>query len=149
MEKQLTLDDARQSLSGHVAAKGAELREKYGPQIGWNELVRILQDRAFVRYPCELAFNAEPLQPGEFAYPVLQGSQPEDGFVLCVHPHFASQPDRVPALALYQLVQINYGEFASADDAETFGAAALGLPKEEYYRLVCAMADEIAGGGAS
>ena len=35
----------------NAAAKGAELREKYGPQIGWKELLRILNDRACVRYP--------------------------------------------------------------------------------------------------
>jgi hypothetical protein len=39
---------------------------------------------------------------------------------------------------------VNYGEFASADDAETFGAAALGLSKDDYYQAVCALADELA-----
>jgi hypothetical protein len=48
-------------------------------------------------------------------------------------------------LVLYQLVAVNYGEFASADEAETFGAAALGLTRDEYYAVLCAMADEIGG----
>jgi hypothetical protein len=39
---------------------------------------------------------------------------------------FLTQLPQVPALVLYQLVLVNYGEFVSADDAETFGASALG-----------------------
>jgi hypothetical protein len=60
-----------------------------------------------------------------------------------VHPHFAAQPDRVPLLVLYQLVVVNGGEFASPKDAETFGAGALGPSKDEYYRDLCALADEL------
>jgi hypothetical protein len=143
MPQKLTLDDARESLSAHVAAKGAEIRAKFGPVIGWSQLQRILADTECVRYPCELAFDASPLQPDECAYPVPKGERPEDGFRLCVHPYFSVDPARVPLLALYQLVSINYGAFASPDDAEIFGAAAMGIPKEEYYATLCAMADEI------
>jgi len=35
MTEKLTTNDARQSLTAHVAAKGAEIFEKYGPHIGW------------------------------------------------------------------------------------------------------------------
>lgn len=145
METKLTAEDAKQSLTAHVMAKGAEIREKYGPDIGWNELLRILEDRACCRYPCEIVFDAEPLQPGEFAFPMAKGERPEDGFAMCVHPFFKTQPDRLPCLVLYQLVVVNYGEFVSELDAETFGAAALGLSNSEYYRVLCAMADEIGG----
>jgi len=141
--RQLTAEDARQSLSDHVAAKGAEIRAKYGPAIGWSQLQRILGDRECVRYPCEIAFDADPLLSDECAFPVPIGDRPEDGFRLCVHPYFSVDPGRVPLLALYQVVAINYGEFASPDDAEIFGAAVLGVPREEYYEALCSMADEI------
>ncbi|MES1194620.1 MAG: hypothetical protein ABUL65_01915, partial [Opitutus sp.] len=84
-----------------------------------------------------------PLLPGELAQPVQQGRQPEEGFTMFVHPVFAAVPDRVPALVLYQLVTVNYGEFASADDAETFGAAALGITRDEYYGMLCAVSDQL------
>ena len=145
MFKQLTLDDARQSLNAHVASKGAEIQAKYGPRIGWNELMQILQDRNVVRYPCELVFDATPLGAGEFAHPVPKGERPEDGFRMCVHPYFMTDLLRVPYLVLYQLVLVNYGEFASPDDAEVFGASALGLTKDEYYLALCAMADQLGG----
>jgi hypothetical protein len=144
MPTQLTADDAKQSLNAHVAAKGVEIREKYGPAIGWAELSRILEDRTVVRYPCELTFDAGPLQAGEMAYPVPKGENPEAGFSMCIHPCFMTQIEYVSYIVLYQLVLVNYGDFASADDAETFGAAALGLGKEEYYQRLCELADQLA-----
>jgi hypothetical protein len=149
MTKTLTAEDARQSLTAHVAQKGEEIRAKYGPQIGWNELTRILEDRACVRYPCALRFDAAPLQPGEFAHPVALGARPEDGFTLHVHPFFQHRTDALPFLVLYQLVLVNYGGFAAADDAVAFGAAVLGLPEGDYYDRVCALADELDNGPCS
>lgn len=143
MSRQLTAEDARQSLADHVAVKGQEIRDKYGPRIGWNELLRILEDRSCVRYPCEIVFDAGPLQSGEFAYPAPKGETPDQGFTMHVHPFFATQPEKVPYLVLYQLVQVNYGAFASPTDAETFGATVLGLTQDEYYEALCAMADQI------
>jgi hypothetical protein len=143
MATQLTAEDARQSLSAHVEAKGREIFEKYGPHLGWRELQRLLQDRECVRYPCAIAFDAEPLLAGEFGHALCKGDKPEDGFILYIHPLFLTQPERVPWLALYQLVVVNYGEFASSDDAEAFGAAALGIDKEDYYQTLCELADQL------
>lgn len=145
MPTQLTAEDARQSLNAHVAAKGAEIFEKYGPHIGWRELQRILADPACVRYPCEIVFDASQLQSGEFAHPVPQGEQPEAGFKIHVHPVFMTQLDCVPLLVLYQLVLVNYGQFASPEDAETFGAYALGLMPNDYYTQICLLADQLGG----
>ena len=143
MAQKLTLNDARESLNAHVTAKGTEIREKYGPIIGWAQLQLILQDRDIVRYPCDLAFEAEPLEPGECAYAHPKGERPEEGFTIYIHPYFLTDPSRVPALALYQLVVVNYGTFASPADAEAFGASVLGLPVDSYYESLCSMADEI------
>lgn len=148
MPKHLTTEDARQSLRDHVATKGAEVRAKFGPHIGWAKLNQLLEDRKFVRYPCTIAFHATPLQPDEFAYPEPLGPRPDAGFRICVHPRFEVDLDAVPALVLYQLVAVNYGDFATAEDAEEFGAAALGLDREEYYRTLCAMADKLPAAAA-
>jgi hypothetical protein len=88
-------------------------------------------------------FDASQLNAGEFAHPVAKGALPEDGFTLFVHPIYMTQLQSVPYLALYQLVAVNYGEFASADDAETFGAAALGISRDEYYDALCELADQL------
>ncbi len=145
MAKQLTADDAKQSLTTHVETKGIEVYVKYGPQLGWDALQRLLADRVYVRYPVEIAFDDAPLLPGEFAHPVQKGDSPEDGFTMAVHPSFAADLDRAAALVLYQLVAVNYGTFASSDEAETFGAACLGLTRDEYYALICDAADQLGG----
>jgi len=139
-----TIEDARESLGAHVATRGKEIRDKYGPRMGWQQLLQILQDRACVRYPCEIVFDSRSLKPGELAHPMATGEHPDAGFTMYVHPHFMTRLERVPAVVLYQLVLVNYGEFASPDDAETFGASVLGVAREEYYRTLCQMADEIA-----
>ena len=146
MAIQLTAHDAKQSLNAHVAAKGAEIFDKYGPVIGWSQLQAILRDRTCVRYPCELKFDSARLNPGEFAFPEPKGDMPEEGFTLFVHPVYMTQLAMVPYLALYQLVAVNYGEFASADDAETFASYALGVPREEYYQTLCDLADQLGAG---
>jgi len=62
-----------------------------------------------------------------------------------VHPLFQADLDQVPLLVLYQLVSVNYGVFAAAQDAEAFGAAALGLETQDYYEAVSRMADRLSG----
>lgn len=143
MPKQLTTEDFQQSLTSHIAQKGDELWCKYGPEIGWAALLDALNDRSLVRYPCEIVFDASALLPGEFAHPVCKGAEPNDGFAIYVHPIYSTERDIVPYLVLYQLVVVNYGEFASADDAETFAAHALGLAKDVYYNALCALANEL------
>ena len=54
--------DARQSLNASAAAIGAGIYDKYGPRIGWTQLLQILEDRTCVRYPCEIVFDAAPLK---------------------------------------------------------------------------------------
>jgi hypothetical protein len=137
--------DARQSLQAYVIARGTEIREKYGAAIGWNELQRVLEDRTSVRYPCDVLFDAGPLAPGDCAQPIAKGEKPDEGFAIYVHPCFLAQISDVPAVVLYQLVFVNYGSYASADDAEAFGAAALGLTRDEYYRKLCDLADRLGG----
>jgi hypothetical protein len=145
MARQLTADDAQQSLANHVVEKGRLVYAKYGPEIGWNKLLELLEDRTLVRYPCEVVFDPAPLQPGEFAAAIGKSDRPEDGFTIFVHPLFALDPNRVPYLVLYHLVVVNYGDMATAEEAELFGAAALGILKDEYYAGLCEIADQIAG----
>jgi len=57
MSKQHAADDSRQPLNAHLAPTGAEIREKCGPQIGWQELLRMLEDRTCIRHPCEIVFD--------------------------------------------------------------------------------------------
>jgi hypothetical protein len=145
MARRLNATSAGQSLTEVVAAQGAVICQKYGPQLGWDELLELLDDRTVVRYPCEIRFEADPLLPGEFAHPVAKGTDPKEGFTIYVHPFYANQLPHVPLLVLYQLALINYGESATAEDAETFGSLALGLSKDDYYQALCELSSQIGG----
>lgn len=143
MARRLTEEDARHSLAEHARGKGHALHRRYDPVTGRDALQAVLDDREFTRYPCTLAFDAGPLEPGECAYPVPRSENPEDGFVMAVHPALAEHPAWVAHVVLYQMVAVNYGDFASAADAEAFGAAALGLTEDAYYARLCTLADAV------
>lgn len=130
-------------MQAHAASKGAEVYDKYGPIIGWGELLKILGDRGVVRYPCEVLFDSGALLPGECAHAQAKSDNPHDGFTIFINPFFVANPADAVLLALYQLVVVNYGPFASSDDAEAFGAAALGIPPDEYYGRICQIADSL------
>ena len=140
METKLTAEDARTALRDHVVTKALEARGRYG-EIDWDAMQRILADPAVVRFPTEVRFDAGPLAEGEFGWPQPVGDQPAAGFVLCIHPCFAERYDVLPLLVAYQLVRVNYGEIATHEEAELFGAALLGLDAEEYYQRLCELAD--------
>jgi len=138
-------DNAPEVLNARLVAAGADIREKYGPHLGWEELQQLLADRSCVPYPCEIRFDAEPLLPGEFAHTAPKGLKPEEGFTIYVHPSYAGQLALVPYLVLHQLVAVRYGDATTPEDAETFGSCALGLSKEAYYQALCELSGQIGG----
>ena len=80
---------------------------------------------------------------GEFAFAEAQGDHPDAGYVIKVNPVLKKWPEWLVYAVLYHLVTINYGKFATAQDAEAFGAAALGITAEQYYHRLCALQDAI------
>ena len=147
MAYRLTEQDGRQSLHDHVVEKAAAARRKYGESLDYDAMLRLLADREVVRYPVAIRFDAEPLQPGEFAYAQPLGDRPSDGFCLCFHPCFQDRVDVLPLLMAYHLVRVNYGEIATYEEAELFGATLLGLDVDVYYETLCALVDSIPAGG--
>jgi hypothetical protein len=145
-----TLKDARRDLEAeghralcdHAAECAARARERYGV-IDAEVLPGLLQDPLVTRRPAEVRFETALLKPGEPAYVEPRGDNPDDGFVIWVHPHFQDRPEALPLLVAYQLVRVNYGEVATHAEAEAFGAALLGLDRDEYYTRMCALADEL------
>jgi len=142
-KNKLTLKDAENALAGHLIEKALSLRAKYGSNIDYATLLQVLEDRDFVRFPARIEFNSAPLQKGHFAIAQKLAEDPNEGFVIFVHEHFQNQLEDVPALVLYHLVTVNYGELAAARDAEIFGAAVLGVEKEDYYQHICQLADQV------
>ncbi len=139
----ITDEQALAAFLEHLRDKANEARLKYGLLIDAEVILRMLDDRAVVRYPTTLEFTAGPLQPHEFAYPQALGFHPSDGYVLCVHPHFERMVDIWPLLIAYHIPVINYGEIADEQAAETYGAALNGLEVEAYYQALCELTDSM------
>lgn len=120
-------------------------RLSHGMYIDAETILRMLDDRAVVRYPVEVRFDAEPLEPGEFAMPIAVGDHPSAGYCLFMHPCFEQQPEVWPLLIAYHIPSINYGDIVTHDEAEHFGATLIGLDAEAYYGALCELADSIPG----
>lgn len=145
MEKQLTVDDGRQALDDHAHDRGVAIRDAYGPDYDLQTLQRLLSDAEHVRFPTRIAFNSRYIEPGLFAFVQQEGASPSDGYAIHLHETFTDRSEDVPALVFYHLVAVNYGDFATRHEAETFGAAAMGMDRDAYYDLVCRLADSIPG----
>jgi hypothetical protein len=145
MNERPTPEDAQQSLRDHVHRKAREARAKCPGTIDRIAMLRLLEDRTVVRYPLGVRFDSEPLNHGEFACLEALGERPEDGFCLFIHPMFEPVHDLLPLLIAYYIPSVNYGDVATHVEAELFGATLLGLDIEEYYRILCSVADSAAG----
>lgn len=138
-----TAESAQQSLRDHAVAKAEDARARHGNPSDPTVFASMLQDRTVVRYPLGVRFDAEPLQAGEFACLEALGARPSDGFCLFIHPLFENVTDLHPLLIAYYVPSVNYGDVASHVEAEVFGAALLGLDVEEYYKILCSVADTV------
>jgi len=138
-----TVRDGAIALQDHVAAVASLARDRYGPRVDGSAIRRMLEDRDIVRYPVAIVFDDQPLHPGEFAFAEPRGCGPQEGFTLFVHPYFQEQTDTLPMLIAYQLVRVNYGDVASHEEAEAFGAALFDMDRDEYYERICDLADSM------
>lgn len=143
----LTEADGRKALRDHATEKAEFARRKYGGNVDYAAVLSMLDDREIVRYPTRLCFDAGPLEPGEFAYAQPVGSHPRDGFRLCMHPAFEGREELLPLLVAYHVVRINYGEIATHEEAECFGATLMGMAVDDYYAALCAAGDEVTSAG--
>ena len=139
---------ARGALREHAASVGADARARYGA-VDWATLPRILEDRAVVRFPVDVVFDSAALQKGEFAWAEPVGDHPRDGYRLAVHPMFESREDVLPLLVAYHIPVVNYGDVTTNEEAEAFAAALLGMNQDDYYRQICALADELPGSASN
>ncbi|MGD2062205.1 MAG: hypothetical protein PVF51_01340 [Nitrospirota bacterium] len=139
----ITAEVARQALLSHAAATGAMLRDRAGGGLDYPRLITLLQDPDVVRFPVHVVFDAQPLQGEELAYPLPVENDPTNGFTMYVHSQLATYLDDATAAILYAVVVVNYGDAATGEVAEAFGAAALGVDREAYYGTICRIADGI------
>ncbi|MHC5068826.1 MAG: hypothetical protein ACYTF0_09590 [Planctomycetota bacterium] len=138
-----TVEEGKASLQQHAVARAFEARAAHGPIIDCAAIKAILGDDRFTRYPTQLVFDASQLHAGEFAAAIPRGERPSDGYTIVVHPRFADRNEALPLLVAYHLVVVNYGDIASDEEALHYAAGITGLPVEEAYERICALADSL------
>jgi len=139
--------DGRQALRDHLLDKAAAARERHPDLAAGTAALALLNDREVVRYPAGLRFDAGLLQPCEFGWAMALGEHPREGFCIVVHPAFELRPETWATILAYYIPPINYGDIATPEDCEAFGAALLGIEAEQYYDTLCALADSVGGAG--
>ncbi|MFW5882409.1 MAG: hypothetical protein ACOCVS_02140 [Planctomycetota bacterium] len=118
-------------------------REAHGP-VDLHILRQIIDDHRFIAHPVHVVFDERALGPGDLAFVHPRGQQPEDGFVISLHPTLRGRPDDCCLVLAYQLVLINWGPDATAQTAEIFAATLLTRPRETVYQQMCNLADGLA-----
>jgi len=131
------------AVSIHASEKAREIRSRLGENIDYQAVVDMLEDRKSTRYPTQLRFVTEGIEPGMFAMTEAISDNPDDGYVISMHSVFEDQHDVLPALILYQLVLVNYGDLATANDAEIFGSTILDMDRDDYYDQIVSLTDSI------
>ncbi len=134
------------AVSKHAIEKAKEIRARYGPVIDYSAVLQILDDRRCIRYPLKIQFVADGIEPGLFGKTEPVSGIPDDGYIIFLHQRYEDQPDVLPALILYQSVLVNYGDLATADDAELFGSAVLDMDRDAYYDQIVALTDALWAG---
>lgn len=131
----------QRSLLEHVVAQAEVARARHGP-LTPERLDALLRDPACVRHPVRLVHEFGEMAPHQFAQP---GHDWRDatgrGRVLYLRPVLRDRPDLVLLAVAYTIPVINYGDVTTDEHCLAYGAALLGLEREEFYRRVCALAD--------
>lgn len=157
MEEPATQQELRESMNLHLRQKAQEIINKYGSAITLAVLQDILQDRKFVRYPVNIIYDSTRIEAGLFIKTEMtvsdQGHQADEdsayvkpverSYDFIVHEYFEGQPDKLLPLILYHLPTVNYGDIATYEDAEVFASALMQMQQDDYYQLVCDLADAI------
>jgi hypothetical protein len=131
----------RDALMRHAVGAASRSVAKLGGPLSCENIGRFLFDQDCLKYNTEIFYDASELEPHQFAQPVIEGGPARRTCALYVHPWFAARPEYLPLIVAYMAGAINYGSAASPELCEVYGAALLGMTREEFYGCVCRMAD--------
>lgn len=131
------------SLHDHLQAQAVVAHQKYAPLVA-DKLDALLHDPECLRHPVRLVFEFGEMAMHQFAQPDIDWrNQEQDGRVLYLRPLLRNRPDLVVLAVSYMIPVINYTDIVTDEHCLGYGAALLGLTKEEYYQRLCMLADSV------
>jgi hypothetical protein len=127
------------ALFEHARFSAERARTRLGGPLNETNLPAFLIDPQCLRYATRITFDRAGLEPHQFAQPELQGKE------CCLHvdPCLQDRPDLLYQAVAYMAAVINYGDAATAELAERYGALLTGLTQEQFYSKISEIADFI------
>ncbi len=127
----------------HARLHAERVHARLGGPLTPEKLPQFLNDTACIRWRVELTFDDAPLDPHQFAQPVIAGPEHLRTCTLYIHPRYAAHPGSLVYFVAYFAAVMNYGIAAGPELCEEHGAALMGLPPAEFYAQLCAWADRL------
>ena len=132
----------REGLRGHVEMVAQRGRAKYPSMKKLDELMQLIGDLEIVRFPTSIVFSEDDSPPGEAVKVERDHNTQDESYTITLNNNFREREADAAMLALYVVVNINYGKIAKKEEAETFGSTILGLSVEDYGNKMEALKKE-------
>ena len=122
----------REGLRGHVEMVAQRGRAKYPSVEKLDELMQLIGDSEIVRFPTSIVFSEDDSSSPEAVKVERDHNTQDESYIITLNNNFREREADAVMLALYVVVNINYGKIAKKEEAETFGSILLGISEEDY-----------------
>jgi hypothetical protein len=122
----------REGLRGHVEMVARRGRAKYPSMKKLDELMQLIGDLEIVRFPTSIAFSGDDSSSAEAVKVERDHNTQDESYIITLNNKLREREADAVMLALYVVVNINYGKIAKKEEAETFGSILLGISEEDY-----------------
>ena len=122
----------REGLRGHVEMIAQRGRLKYPSMEKLEDLYKMISDSEILRFPTSIVFVEDALSPREAVKLKRNHDTQDESYIISLNSSLRKRELDAVMLALYVIVNINYGKIAKKEEAEMFGSALLGVSTETY-----------------
>lgn len=133
----------REGLENHIKFVSEKAVKKHGRPVSFETLSRLLGDNEIVRFPTSIIFDDAELSGGEPVKLERLGDGADEKYRIIIHPAFAHRDKDLVALAIYQIVKINYGKIAKEKEALLFASSLLDIEEDLYKEQLNGLLNEI------
>jgi hypothetical protein len=135
------------ALFEHARFAAQRAHARLGGFLNPSNLDKFLEDNLCLRYPTRIIYDRTGLDPHQVAQPFYRQSR--DGVFCDLHvdPELQKTPGSNYLVVAYMAAVINYGDAATPELAELYGALLTGIDQEMFYDKMCAVADSVRSAG--
>lgn len=128
----------REGLRGHVEMVAERGRVKHPSLESLLELKKLITDPEIVRFPVSISFTGE----AEAVSLEADSETQEESYIITLNNNLKEREADAVMLALYVIVNINYGKIAKKEEAQSFGSILLGISRKDYNNKIEALKKE-------